>query len=148
MKESKQEQTNLQQNHQQNMNMVSPSPQTSSKKHQKKKHKSIPVEANGESTIKVPENASLQQSAKDFPLFLLQKPSRKFTKLSSLFLQLPHLLKKVNVSPLMAPLQPSDPPSYILFLSYFYLPQQATTGSTIAPLSKYGTSDHQHGWPS
>ena len=35
--------------------------------------------------------------------------------------------------------------SFCVFLPCFYLPQQATTGSTIAPLSKYGTSDHQHG---
>ena len=38
------------------------------------------------------------------------------------------------------------PPPALTLL--FYLPQQATTGSTIAPLSKYDTSDHQHGQPS
>ena len=49
--------------------------------------------------------------------------------------------------PLFPPLSKKKTLS-LFSLLYLCLPQQATTGSTIAPLSKYGPSDHQHGRPS
>ena len=61
--------------HSQSTNIIQESAET--------EQKSIPVEANGESTIKVPENASLQQSVMDFYLFLLQKFSRKYANIST-----------------------------------------------------------------
>ena len=66
-------------------------------------------------------------------IFLLAASPRLPSRPSSL---------KLSSSPLFFP------PFSFFLSSYFYLPQQATTGSTIAPLSKYGTSDHQHGLPS
>ena len=58
------------------------------------------------------------------------------------------LLLQIFLSQLLSwdPLSAFSP--FFLSFSFFYLPQQATTDSTIAPLSKYGTSDHQHGRPS
>ena len=82
-----------------------------------------------------------------FPLCLAPSCCPKFSNALSppkvLF-----LLPQIFLSQLLSwdPLSAFSP--FFLSFSFFYLPQQATTDSTIAPLSKYGTSDHQHGRPS
>ena len=68
----------------------------------------------------------------------------------SVFLLLAPICSPHNVVSLHSKKHPPVSLSLLLLcklLFYFSLPQQATTSSTIAPLSKHGTSDHQHGRP-
>ena len=84
----------------------------------------------------------------------------KKSKIKKSMLAIPELLRQCLLSSLLYKLSlslDSSPlflrlPSFLQIssfssYSYFSLPQQATTSSTIAPLSKHGTSDHQHGRP-
>ena len=80
--------------HSQSINIIQESAET--------EQKSILVKANGETTMKVPENASLQQSVRDFYLFLLQKCSKKFASCSTNSSSSQHFVpvKNSHVSPL------------------------------------------------
>ena len=68
----------------------------------------------------------------------------------SVFLLLAPICSPHNVVSLHSKKHPPVSLSLLLLcklLFYFSLSQQATTSSTIAPLSKHCTSDHQHGRP-
>ena len=84
----------------------------------------------------------------------------KKSKIKKSMLAIPELLRQCLLSSLLYKLSlslDSSPlflrlPSFLQIssfssYSYFSLPQQATTNSTIPPLSKHGISDHQHGRP-